>query len=269
MKGLDTNIGNGMKFRQFFYLWMFLNYIPVFASSLTNVASGNAEIIPIEKLNFDKNQNQNQNKEEVLIYFFNAPNLIEADDKGKLKGRFYEKFELLAKKSNLRFHYKKVSIPRLENEMTNSVVPSCVLTLFKSDKRSEKFNYVYEYKDKVKVKVYRHKDDNKISGLETFVLNPKIALVTHTPIMVESLGEKGLNVKLILDLDLGIRMLATKKVQGFVGADLLVESTEEFKTNEIVPFTTVAERELFAACSNNLNSSILEKLRTGFLDWDI
>jgi hypothetical protein len=266
VKRLDTNIGNGMNFRQFFYLCTILCLQQSVASTV-NVPDNKAVIIPVEKIQFDKNKNQNI--EEILIYFFNAPNLIEMDDKGKIRGSFFDKFEDLATKSNLRFHYKKVTIPRLENEMANPAVPSCVLTIFKSDKRSGKFNYIYEYKDKVKVKVYRHSAENKIVGLESFSQNSKLTLVTHTPIMVESLGEKGLDVKLILDLDLAIRMLATKKVQGFVGADLLVESTEEFKNKEIVPVSTVAERELFAACSNNINSTVLEKLRAGFLDWEL
>lgn len=260
-----------MNFRQFFYLCIIFCLQNIYASNDLPTSANNSpsEIVPIEKINLDKIKNKNQNIEEVLIYFFNAPNLIEMDDKGKINGKFYDRFEQLAKKSNLKFHYKKVTIPRLENEMANPAVPSCVLTLFKSEKRSEKFNYIYEYKDKVRVKVYRHKDDTKIIGLESFSQNPKHVLVTHTPIMVESLGEKGLDVKLILDLDLAIRMLAAKKVQGFVGADLLVESTEEYKKQEIVSLSTIAERELFAACSNNLNSSVLEKLRAGFLDWEL
>lgn len=168
-------------------------------------------------------------KNSLTIYVFEIIPLIYQDQETKqIKGLWYDSFEELSKKSGIEFHYRFVSIPRLEI-LLSSAESGCNLTLLKTKTRLKKgIHFIYEHQGKTIFKVYKRTDDPTLWTLNK-LQKIKKKMMTNTDAALEILTDKKIPGEVFVNLNSIVQMLLMKRIDYFTASHLAIEKMPEFK----------------------------------------
>lgn len=207
--------------------------------------------------------------QELAIYVFELNPLI-YKEQNTIKGSWFNSFERLSKLTKIKFKYQFTSIPRLEILLASNK-PGCSLTLLKTKERVEdmKINFIHDHKRKTIFKIYQRKNNEVKWSLKRMQSQSQLKVVTNTSVGINFLKEKGIKAELLFNINSIINMLMINRIDIFVGSNLAVEETKEFKDGLIEAGEPLKTLVHGIGCSRGTSEKITSQIKTYSNSWHL